>query len=801
LTNLHSLSLLYNQLTEIPEHLSRLTNLQSLDLRYNQLTEIPEHLSRLTNLQSLYLSANPLTEIPEHLSRLTNLQSLDLSYNKLTEIPEHLSRLTNLQSLYLISNPLTEIPEHLSRLTNLQSLDLRYNHLRDLPVAIGKLNNLQRLELDGNPLDRLPAELHNKNAQTIINYYKQRLEAETDYLYEAKLLIIGEPGAGKTSLAHKIQDLTYVLKDDEKSTEGIAVQTWNFTLNNGQTFRVNIWDFGGQEIYHATHQFFLTKRSLYALVTDTREQNTDFFYWLSIVELLSENSPLLIIKNEKQERQQDIEERQLRGQFTHLKEILATNLATNRGLPAILDHLRHHIHHLPHIGDPLPKTWIQVRQTLEADPRHYISQDTYFEICRQQGFREKQDMLVLSGYLHDLGVFLHFQDDDLLRKTVILKPTWGTAAVYTVLDNPKVKAQQGHFTKADLSQIWCELQYDEMRHELLHLMMKFKLCYALPHQPDSYIAPQLLPIDQPDYAWDNSQNLTVNYHYTFLPKGILTRLIVEMHKLIKDQTLVWRSGVLLQEGYAQAEVREFYDQRQIRVRVRGTQCHNLLSNIRHELRKIHDSFKTLKYQELISCNCPQCQTNPNPQTFAYDVLLRFLDKRQPTIQCQTSFENVEVQALLNNIGDRTFQERLRKDDRDYDDPQSRQRIVNNIYLNQTVPNTIHQHGQGDNIAGDNIAGDKINTQINNNPDLLEAAKSIKALLDELSEQYNPNTEKGQNLIRDEAIASIETNPTLKTRVINALQSAGDTALEGAIGHPIAKIVIAAAKGFFQTEKS
>jgi len=29
---------------------------------------------------------------------------------------------------------------------------------------------------------------------------------------------------------------------------------------------VNIWDFGGQEIYHATHQFFLTHRSLYLLL-------------------------------------------------------------------------------------------------------------------------------------------------------------------------------------------------------------------------------------------------------------------------------------------------------------------------------------------------------------------------------------------------------------------------------------------------------------------------------------------------------------------------------------------------------
>jgi GTPase SAR1 family protein len=45
---------------------------------------------------------------------------------------------------------------------------------------------------------------------------------------------------------------------------------------NGKNFRVNIWDFGGQEIYHQTHQFFLTERSLYALVADTRTENTDF---------------------------------------------------------------------------------------------------------------------------------------------------------------------------------------------------------------------------------------------------------------------------------------------------------------------------------------------------------------------------------------------------------------------------------------------------------------------------------------------------------------------------------------------
>src|SRR6185295_270908 len=127
-----------------------------------------------------------------------------------------------------------------------------------------------------------------------------------------------------------------------------------------------------QEIYHANHQFFLTKRSLYVLVADTRKEDTDFYYWLNIVELLSDNSPLLIIKNEKQDRQREINERQLRGQFTNLAKTLVINLATNRGLNDLLAEIRHYLTRLPHIGTALPKTWVKVREILENDPRNYI---------------------------------------------------------------------------------------------------------------------------------------------------------------------------------------------------------------------------------------------------------------------------------------------------------------------------------------------------------------------------------------------------------------------------------------------
>jgi GTPase SAR1 family protein len=45
-----------------------------------------------------------------------------------------------------------------------------------------------------------------------------------------------------------------------------------------------VWDFGGQEIMHGTHQFFLSHRSLYLVVLDGRHDRAkqDAEYWLKL---------------------------------------------------------------------------------------------------------------------------------------------------------------------------------------------------------------------------------------------------------------------------------------------------------------------------------------------------------------------------------------------------------------------------------------------------------------------------------------------------------------------------------------
>jgi hypothetical protein len=395
---------------------------------------------------------------------------------------------------------------------------------------------------------------------------------------------------------------------------------------------------------------------------DSRKEHPHLDYWLNIVELFSENSPLLVVKNELGDRPVKMDEPQLKGRFENLKESLPTNLGNPQGgsgLEAIKKAIIYHISQLSHIGNSLPKTWIQVREKLEEDERNYISLDQYLQICDQNGFKLKQERvtdrrLVLSQYFHDLGSILHFQEDQTspLYKTVILKPKWGTDAAYKVLDNNQVKQNLGKFTTTELKQIWQDVEYRNMQSELLELMLKFKLCYPLPNAKNTYIAPQLLDANQPKYSWNDTDNLLLRYEYDFMPRGILTRFIVEMHKYINEPN-VWLTGVLLKRDDSWAEVIETYDRREIKIRLSGTNKRGFLEVITDQLDEIHDSFKQLRVKKLIPCNCDVCKDSQNPHFYNLNKLRERLANRKDNIECdKPPYNQVNVLSLIDDIGNR-----------------------------------------------------------------------------------------------------------------------------------------------------
>jgi internalin A len=259
-----------------------------------------------------------------------------------------------LKILRLSWNPLDHVPTVIFGMPGLESISLTNCEIREIPVDMLRLPRLKSLSSRFNPVQSPPPEVANKGLNAIRDYWRQREHAGVDYLSEAKLIILGEGGAGKSSLAKKLKDPEYQLRKDEASTEGIDVIPWHFPAairirEDGQEkvhscdFRASIWDFGGQEIYHATHQFFLTRRSLYVLLCDDRKEDTDFFYWLRIVEMLSDASPILIVQNEKQGRSRDINLSSLRAQFGNLKGAISTNLETNSGLDQVIQTIKQEI--------------------------------------------------------------------------------------------------------------------------------------------------------------------------------------------------------------------------------------------------------------------------------------------------------------------------------------------------------------------------------------------------------------------------------------------------------------------------
>lgn len=631
--------------------------IEKLTLRGMRLDNVPKAIYQLPLLKQLSLDTCDLKDLPDWIGEM-NLEHLSAIRNGLSRLPDSFSNLKQLTYLKLGENSFTKLPSCVFELVSLQSLDVSNCFIKEIPNDILRLSQLNRLSCSRNPLVSPPAEVAYKGAHAIRDYWRQREATGVDYLCEAKLIILGEAGAGKTSLARKIEDPNYKLRKDEESTEGIDVIHYEFptvirTRENEKEkalqrqFQVNIWDFGGQEIYHATHQFFLTRRSVYVLVCDDRKEDTDFSYWLQVVEMLSDGSPLLIVQNEKQDRTRDINLSSLRARFGNLRGAIATNLETGRGLNDVIQAIRKELENLPHVGVGLPATWKRVRTALEQDQRDYIGLEEYLTICQQHGFTRREDKLQLSGYLHDLGICLHFQDDPLLKNTVVLKPAWGTDAVYRVLDDKEVGSEHGQFTRKQLERIWSEPKYQGMPDELLQLMMKFQLCYAL-ESKQTYIAPQLLSFEQPSYPWSSAGGLVVRYEYGFLPKGIITRFIVAMHHLIAGENLVWKTGVVLERDGSRAEVIEEYSQRRIRVRVSEPAPQLLLAIIDEQLERLHASFPRLQYERYLPCPCIECKDRPEPYSFPLDKLIKRADKNQQ-IQCHSSGEMVDARGLVSEI--------------------------------------------------------------------------------------------------------------------------------------------------------
>src|SRR5271166_2561947 len=665
---LHRLAVSRTQITDLAP-LASLTFLQSLSAGETQVSDLAP-LAGLSAMQSLHVSSTQVSDLAP-LAGLSALQDLDFSETKVTDLAP-LASLLALQKLVVSKTRVADL-KPLTNTFNLRELDVSNTQVKDLSPVLGLIRrghpvglSSVRWESGGIyvqdcPLTNPPREIAEQGNDAILNYFREREAGGVDHLYEAKMLIVGEGGSGKTSLLRRLYQPHEPLPTGAETTKGISIYRHEFKLKNERTFRLNVWDFGGQEIYHATHQFFLTRRSLYLLVDDTLKNykavsDEGFKNWLELIEVFGGHSPTLIFQNEKGGRSKAIDIGGIKSRYDNVKELYAGNLANADAADDVRDGIEFFASHLSHIGEELPARWIKVRADIEVRAREapYMPVQEYFEIYHRHMEFDQSRALWMSRYLHDLGVFLHFQDDPLLARTVILQNEWATEAVFRILDNEAVKAKRGRFDGNDCQKLWRDSVYADMHPELLALMQRFELCYELRDiQPKTWLAPQLLPPAKPKAVtdWGNSEDLVLRYRYDFLPKGMISRLTVRLHRFVTNPEMAWVTGVLFEREGTAVLVEILANGSEIELRARGSERKALLSVITADLDALNESFQGLrdKVDKRIPCNCKLCRTASVPEFFEQKLLLRRKEHNKLKVQCERSFEDVGVLDLLEGI--------------------------------------------------------------------------------------------------------------------------------------------------------
>ena len=562
------------------EALPKLSRLVAHQCNLDEL-ELPEGFEHLTWAD--FSRNKALTSVALN-GRFPHLQYLDLSHNRLTAFTTPLAG--QLKLLYLNNNAITQfnIPQ---RLPNLQTLHLRNNQLENFnPLLMELLPGLAVFYLAGNPLlDYLSATIQEmKEGESCITFMRdmyQRVQVGTAENNEHKVLVIGNGGAGKTTLVKVLKGEKF--QEKYESTEGIQL-----TEHQLGGYKLNIWDFAGQDIYHATHRLFMEQNAIFLVVWSKESEekpnlvpsedgshefeNHSLSYWLDYARVLGKKSPSIVIQTHSGLRginrmpRPDIEQR-FKKEFDYLAfQAVESSIPkkTQNGFRQLEAELEVAIDTRKYNNREIPQQWADLRQIMRNKYQLGIKDlpmAEYLAIAAGSSINlNEESAMFCLNFLTKTGVV--FYRKGLFKNKIILDQAWAIEAIYTLLHRGlfyfQTLRRKGHFNGQQLAEAFRKQNYTETsEHELfLSFMLTCKLCYETTIKEDRYpsfeertfIAPQLLDPNKPDgleSPWRRLDTLHIRYDFEFLHEGIIQEFIIDTYANAETQN-VWRRGIQLE---------------------------------------------------------------------------------------------------------------------------------------------------------------------------------------------------------------------------------------------------------------
>jgi Leucine-rich repeat (LRR) protein/GTPase SAR1 family protein len=687
LTGLLRLFMWKNQFTSLPDWLGNLTSLTYLTLGGNQLTSLPDSLGNLTSLARLSMYSNELVSLPGLLRNLTALTGLDLSRNELSSLPDWLGDLTALTELDLNGNKLTSLPDSLGDLTGLTELDLNGNKLTSLPDSLGNLTSLTKLNVSGNKLTALPRqladlltggmqldwlgnplgdpipELAERGSVALAAYLRSLKDAVAQY--EAKVLLVGEGNVGKTSLVAALRGAMFVR--DRPTTHGIEISPISFRHPGlGIDMTLRLWDFGGQEVYRVSHQFFLSQRALYLVVWHSRQgqEHDEVEGWLRRIRLrVGHDTRAILVATHCAERLPELDYSHLEGLFPGmLVGNYEVDSSTGLGLSGLRKAIAEQAAQLPQMGQLISPRWIAAREAIMAlgITEQQIRYEKFTEICELHGL-SGPEINTLAKLMHDLGLIIYYGEDEGLKDIVVLNPEWLTKAISYVLEDGPTRQAGGVLDHTRLKQIWHGRngEYAPRYHPyFLRLMEKFDISYRLDGDEAHSLVAQLVPHQRPALPWQPGiqlpagvRKLTLVCRLSEPAPGLIPWLTVRHHRASTGTH--WRRGVFLRHPiatYASEAIVELRNNTELTVEVRAPSPDLYFNVLRDSIEDlIIRRWPGLTYRLYVPCPGRTYTGSPCPGQFPLDGLLRQREGGQAVVACMDCPGVHEISALLTGF--------------------------------------------------------------------------------------------------------------------------------------------------------
>ncbi len=457
-------------------------------------------------------------------------------------------------------------------------------------------------------------------------------------LNDVKVTLIGDGSVGKTSLVRALSNDKFI---HSEVTEGIDIKDIELTAD-GNSVKIKIWDFGGQEIYHSIHQLFLTKRTIYILVIDARQENNSP-YWLNTIQKIVGNVPVIVVINKIDIFPNfNIEQRGLKEKFPGVIEVVRVSCRTKNGIDYLKRLLIITAQSLEFSKMNIPSSWSYIRLQVEGLNREFISNLEFEEICVSNGITSKLMQNNISNYLHDLGIFVHFKNFKLYN-TQIINPKWITKAIYTIISSFSNNANSEVISKSEiytLFQLFKEYPKNKVNF-IIDLMEEYELIFRI--EETKYILPQLLSVEPPDKSNVSVDSIHVLYKYDFLPKGLFNRILIRTARQMGYSKL-WKSGIQLKYLESDVELKNIKYEQSILIEASGEKRKELLFLIREIVKVVNNAYAEIQVEEFIPLN-----SKKEPTYISHSKLLIYQQKGRDSIVDPEDFSEIKIDKLLEGI--------------------------------------------------------------------------------------------------------------------------------------------------------